>query len=118
LAEEEAIGLATAHKAVREKFQLFPCKVTAVQELTQADHEKRIRCCEWFKNFIQTKTIDTLDVIFFIDETCFHLSGYVNTTGVPRGVWGFNPTPTPKLFRSFDKAEPNSQFREKYILRT
>jgi hypothetical protein len=29
------------------------------------------------------------------------------------GVWGFKP-PSPK-FRSFDKAEPNSQFREKYI---
>jgi hypothetical protein len=34
-----------------------------------------------------------------------------------RGVWGVQ-TPPPKLFRSFDKAEPNSQFREKYILRT
>jgi hypothetical protein len=33
-----------------------------------------------------------------------------------RGVWGVQ-TP-PKLFQSFDKAEPNSQFRGKYILRT
>jgi hypothetical protein len=30
-----------------------------------------------------------------------------------RGVWGVQPPP-PK-FRSFDKAEPNSQFRGKYI---
>jgi hypothetical protein len=29
------------------------------------------------------------------------------------GVWGFKPPP-PK-FRSFDKTEPNSLFREKYI---
>jgi transposase len=43
LAQEEDIGLATAHKAVREKLQLFPYKVTAVQELKPADHEKLIR---------------------------------------------------------------------------
>jgi hypothetical protein len=29
------------------------------------------------------------------------------------GGWGF--TPLPLKFRSFDKAEPNSQFRGKYI---
>jgi hypothetical protein len=40
------IGVATAHKAAREKLNLFPYKVTAVQELILADHEKRIRYCE------------------------------------------------------------------------
>jgi hypothetical protein len=45
--------------------------------------------------------------------------GLTQTTGVPRGGFGgFKPPPPPKLFRSFDKAEPNSQFRGKYILRT
>jgi hypothetical protein len=29
-------------------------------------------------------------------------------------IWGVHPPPTPK-FRSFEKAEPNSQFRGKYI---
>jgi hypothetical protein len=33
------------------------------------------------------------------------------------GLGGWNPPP-PKVFGSFDKAEPNSQFRGKYILRT
>jgi hypothetical protein len=33
------------------------------------------------------------------------------------GLGGLNPPPR-KLFRSFDKAEPDSQFRGKYILRT
>ena len=33
----------------------------------------------------------------------------VSGSGVPRGVWGVQP-PSPQ-FRSFDKAEPNSQFR-------
>jgi transposase len=32
LAQEKDIGLATAHKAVRAKLNLFPYKVTAVQE--------------------------------------------------------------------------------------
>jgi hypothetical protein len=38
---------------------------------------------------------------------------FVLSSGVPRGVGGFNP-PSQK-FRRFDKAEPNSQFRGKYI---
>jgi hypothetical protein len=52
LAQEEDIGLAKAHKVVQEKLQLFPYKVTAVQELKPAHHEKRICYCEWFTNFI------------------------------------------------------------------
>jgi hypothetical protein len=73
LAQEKNIGLATAHKAVREKLNLFPYKVTAAQELKPADHEKRIRYCEWFINFIQRKTVDILDVTFFTDEAWCHL---------------------------------------------
>jgi hypothetical protein len=46
LAQEKDIRLATAHKTVREKLNPFPYKVTAVQELKPADHEKRIRYCE------------------------------------------------------------------------
>jgi hypothetical protein len=79
MAQEKDIGLATARKAVREKFNLFPYKVRAVQELKPADHEKRKRYCEWFTNFIYTKTVDIVDVTFFTDEAWFHLSGYVNT---------------------------------------
>jgi hypothetical protein len=67
LAQEKAIGLATAHKVV------FPYKVIAVLELKPADHEKRIRYCEWFTNFIQKKTVDILDVTFFTVEAWFHL---------------------------------------------
>jgi hypothetical protein len=40
LAQEKDIGLATAHKVVREKLNLFPYKVTVVQELKLAGHEK------------------------------------------------------------------------------
>jgi hypothetical protein len=79
LAQEEDIGFAAVHKAVREKSKLFPHKVTVVQELKPADHEKCVCYCEWFTNFIQTETIGILDVTFFTDEAWFHLSGYVNT---------------------------------------
>jgi transposase len=41
LAQEKDIGLATAQKAVREKLNLLPYKVTAVQELKPAYHETR-----------------------------------------------------------------------------
>jgi transposase len=40
LSQEKYIGLTTARKAVREKLNLFPYKVAAVQELKPADHEK------------------------------------------------------------------------------
>jgi transposase len=43
LAQEKDIGLATAHKAAREKLNIFPYKVTAVQELKLANREKRIQ---------------------------------------------------------------------------
>jgi hypothetical protein len=79
LAQEKDKGLATAHKSVREKLNLFPYKITALQELKTVDHEERFRHCERFTNVIQTKTDDIFHVTFFTDEVLFHLSGYVNT---------------------------------------
>jgi hypothetical protein len=79
LAQEKYIGLVTAHKAVRGKWNLFPYKVTEFQEFKSTDHEKRIRYCEWFTNFIQTKTVNILDDTFYKDEAWFHLSGYATT---------------------------------------
>jgi hypothetical protein len=43
LAQEKDIGFATAHKAVREKLNFFPYKVTAVQELKPACIDARGR---------------------------------------------------------------------------
>jgi hypothetical protein len=42
LAQEKDIRLVTVRKAVRERVNLFPYKVTALQELNPADHEKLI----------------------------------------------------------------------------
>jgi hypothetical protein len=50
LAQEKDIGLATAHKVVREILNLIPYKVTSVQELKLADHEKRSHYCEWYRS--------------------------------------------------------------------
>ena len=36
-------------------------------------------------------------------------------SGVPRGGGGWDVQTPPPKFRSFEKAEPNSQFRGKYI---
>jgi transposase len=52
LAQEEDIGLATAHKAVREKLQLFPYKVTAMQELKPAD---QCKCTATFRTHCISK---------------------------------------------------------------
>jgi hypothetical protein len=68
LVQEKDMGLTTTHTAVRENLNLFSYKVTAVQELKLADHETRIRYCKWFTNFIQTRTVDVLDVTFLTDE--------------------------------------------------
>jgi hypothetical protein len=45
-------------------------------------------------------------------------TGNMVISGVPRGIGGFTPlggSLSPRKFISFDKAEPNSQFRGKYI---
>jgi hypothetical protein len=42
MAQQKDFGLATAHKAVRKKLNLFAYKATAVQEMKPADREKRI----------------------------------------------------------------------------
>jgi hypothetical protein len=41
LAQENDIGLVTAHKAVREKLNLFPHKVTTAQEFKPAYTDAR-----------------------------------------------------------------------------
>ena len=51
----------------------------AVQKLKTTDHEKQLRYCKWFNQFIEENTADMLDVTFFTDEAWLHLSGYINS---------------------------------------
>lgn len=53
LAQEIDVSAVTAHTAVRKKLELFPFKVTVVQELKNTDRGKRLHYCQWFKNFVQ-----------------------------------------------------------------
>jgi hypothetical protein len=65
----------------------------------------------WWPVDVETsRRLNCYDIwLWFERHLCGHL---VNVSGVPRGIWGFKPTPK---FRSFDKAEPNPLFRGKYI---
>ena len=79
LAQQHNIGLATAHKANKRQLKLFPYQIMAVQELKTTDHDKQLRYCRWFNQFIEENTADMLDVTFFTNEAWFHLSGHVNS---------------------------------------
>jgi hypothetical protein len=41
-----------AQKAVKKELKLFPYKVSAVQQLKDADYQKRLYYCVWFTHFI------------------------------------------------------------------
>jgi hypothetical protein len=56
------------HIAVRKELNLFPYKVTAVQELKETDNEKRMRYCRWFQQFIANNNENIFGVMFFTDE--------------------------------------------------
>jgi hypothetical protein len=59
--------------------KLCPYKVSAVQQLKDADYQKTLNYCEWFTNLITQNEEGILDVTVYTDEALFHLSGHVNT---------------------------------------
>jgi hypothetical protein len=74
-------------------------------------------CCKLLFNFVNYAFLLLhlcIFIIMYLPCILFHCVGLC-TSGVPKGrgvVWGVQ---TPMKFRSFDKAELNSQFRGKYI---
>jgi hypothetical protein len=71
----QQLGVGTCHSIVKNDLQLFPYRLTSVQELHAADLPQRLEYCQWFLN-----TLDVhLDKTFYSDEAYFHLSGYVNS---------------------------------------
>ena len=40
------------HNAVRKNLKLYPYKVTCYHELKEADYEKRVQYCRWFRQLI------------------------------------------------------------------
>jgi hypothetical protein len=67
-------------------------------------------------NLLGTRNqLPVLQVMGFASATqsLYSSRNMLQSVAYREGVWGVQPPP-PK-FRSFDKAEPNSQFRGKYI---
>jgi hypothetical protein len=69
---------ASTQRTVR-KFHLRPYRIRAVQELKSTDTAKRLQYCRWFRSFVQQDGINVLDTVYFSDEACFHLDGYMNS---------------------------------------
>jgi hypothetical protein len=69
-------------------------------------------------NFILISVLSILYCFYYNQQMHNYISQQYlfisyKVSGVPKGVWGIQPPPT--KFRSFDKAELNSQFRGKNI---
>jgi hypothetical protein len=60
---------------LKKHFNLHPYKKTA-RELKEGDSGKSGEYCRWFRDVITANGEDILDVTFFTDGACFHLSGY------------------------------------------
>lgn len=78
ISQQVGLSVGTCHKILRKDLQLYPYRVTTVQELLPADLPRRMQYCEWFQN---TLTVDgeILSKTFFTDEAWFHRTGYVNS---------------------------------------
>lgn len=77
LAQQTGLSRSTCHKAVRRELHYHPYKVSVVQQILPADHEKRVNFCRWFN--AHQRADEILDLSFYTDEAWFHLTGYVNS---------------------------------------
>ena len=73
LSQQVGISYGTAHAAVRKNMGLYPYRISCQHELKDADFEKRLQYCLWFKRNLNA--IDVLKKTFFSEEAWFHLSG-------------------------------------------
>lgn len=58
--------------------KLWPCNVTEFQQLSNRGKQKRLQYSHLFQDILHLSLV-TFDVTCFTDETCFHLSGQVNS---------------------------------------
>ena len=77
LSQEVGLSLGAAHTAVRKNIGLYPYRISCQHELKDADHDRRLQYCFFFKENLNGN--DVLDKTFFSDEAWFHLSGYVSS---------------------------------------
>jgi hypothetical protein len=67
----------TCHRAT-QKAKIHAYCVTAIHELKEPDREKHVAYCRRLQAF-HNEHPGILDFVWFMDEACFHLSGYVNS---------------------------------------
>ena len=79
LSQQADVSYGSAHKALKKLLHLKPYKVTLVHELKEPDKCKRMRYCQWLRDFVEEHGEDIFDHTFFTDKAWFHLSGYVNS---------------------------------------
>ena len=71
------MGRTSVSTILHDELKLFPYKVQIQQPLTPANIEKRLQFVNEILVAIDDKTIDP-NLIYFTDESYFHLIGYVN----------------------------------------
>jgi hypothetical protein len=60
---EADVPLSTCQKIVRKNLNLYPYKITTLQELRPGDSERRLEYCNWFLNNLNDDRL--LDISFF-----------------------------------------------------
>lgn len=78
LSQQVDLSIGTCHTMLHKDMQLYPYRVTVVQELLPVDPPRRLQFCEWFINTLNNDD-DTLRKSFFTDEAWFYRTGYVNS---------------------------------------
>ena len=77
LSQEVGISRTSVGRVIHKDLTLFPYKIKILQQQTDASRRERLE----FRQIISERTENNpgvLDLIFFSDETYFHLSGHVN----------------------------------------
>lgn len=77
-----------------KKLKLTPYRLTCLQELLPADHERREHYCRWLIRFLRNHGADAFDKVYYTDEAWFHLAGYVNAQNYR--IWSQEK---PRVFR-------------------
>ena len=79
LSQEVGVSRTSVRRIIHKDLKLFPYKVHILQAQTQANKHvlKRYEVCTEISERIENNP-DLLDVLVFIDEAHFHLSGHVN----------------------------------------
>lgn len=77
LSQQINLSVGTTHKLLKKDIQLYPYRVTAVQELLEIDYPRRLQFCNWFVNMNNNGELSQR--VIFTDEAWFYKKGYLNS---------------------------------------